>query len=126
MLWNNVEDNIVSSVYVEHTSNFVINRSEGDIGNGTDNISWDNGVVGNYWSDFNGSGTYVIDENKVDHHPLTQQVNISVPVFTHPTEIPLITIAAVTTVVVLLVMAGLLVYFKKHKRKAVWSRKIYE
>jgi nitrous oxidase accessory protein len=40
--------------------------------NGTDVVSWDNGREGNYWSDYKGGGTYVIDENNVDHHPLPQ------------------------------------------------------
>jgi hypothetical protein len=39
------------------------------IGNGTDVVSWDSGFVGNYWSDYQGQGTYVIDENNIDHHP---------------------------------------------------------
>jgi len=38
---------------------------------------WDNGKEGNYWSDYNGQGSYVIDENNVDHHPLTSPVDIT-------------------------------------------------
>jgi parallel beta-helix repeat protein len=38
---------------------------------------WDNGQVGNYWSDYDGNGAYVIDENNIDHYPLIQQVDIS-------------------------------------------------
>lgn len=34
--------------------------------------SWDNGKTGNYWSDYNGQGNYYIDENNIDHYPLTQ------------------------------------------------------
>ena len=45
--------------------------------NGTAIVSWDKVNVGNYWSDYSGNGTYLIDQNNVDHHPLTQQVNIS-------------------------------------------------
>lgn len=37
--------------------------------------SWDNGEIGNYWSDYNGQGYYFIDENNVDHYPLTQTPN---------------------------------------------------
>ena len=47
--------------------------------NGTGIVSWDNGAVGNFWNDYNGNGSYVIDENNVDHYPLPQQVNIPVP-----------------------------------------------
>ena len=31
-------------------------------------------------SDYNGDGIYVIDQNNIDHHPLTQHVDISVKV----------------------------------------------
>jgi len=29
--------------------------------------------MGNYWSDYNGKGDYVIDANNVDNYPLAQQ-----------------------------------------------------
>ena len=38
--------------------------------------SWDNGSVGNYWSDYNGSSVYVIDEKNIDQYPLTSPVDI--------------------------------------------------
>ena len=34
--------------------------------------SWDNGEIGNYWSDYNGQGYHLIDENNIDRYPLTQ------------------------------------------------------
>jgi len=49
--------------------------------------SWDNGAVGNYWSDYNGTDNdgdgigdipYVIDENNRDNYPLTAPVDIEV------------------------------------------------
>jgi parallel beta-helix repeat protein len=54
---------------------------------------WDNGSVGNFWSDYqtkypnatkvDGSGigntTYVIDANNIDHYPLMPQANIPTP-----------------------------------------------
>jgi parallel beta-helix repeat protein len=63
--------------------------------NGTDNVSWDNGKVGNYWSDYNGSGSYVIDENNVDHYPLNQQVDVSIAA---SSEIQLLPIVAIATI----------------------------
>ena len=33
--------------------------------------------MGNYWSDYNGQGVYVIDQNNVDNHPLSAPVDIS-------------------------------------------------
>ena len=38
---------------------------------------WDNGSIGNYWSDYGGSGQYIIDGANIDHHPLPQQVTIA-------------------------------------------------
>ena len=44
--------------------------------NGTDIVSWDNSTVGNFWSDYDGNGSYVIDENNIDHYPLSKPVVI--------------------------------------------------
>jgi len=38
---------------------------------------WDNGKEGNYWSDYNGQGSYVIDKSNADNHPLTTPVDTS-------------------------------------------------
>jgi hypothetical protein len=38
---------------------------------------WDDGKEGNYWSNYNGQGTYVIDQSNVDNHPLSSPVDIS-------------------------------------------------
>ncbi len=46
-------------------------------GNGTDMVSWDNGAVGNYWGDYNGTLTYAIGLNNTDNHPLTDMTTIS-------------------------------------------------
>jgi parallel beta-helix repeat protein len=69
---------------------------------------WDDGKIGNYWSDYKGKGDYVIDANNVDHYPLAQQPNPSptVPEF-HSLTISLLLSLMVT-------VAGLLVYHKKH------------
>ena len=37
---------------------------------------WDNGTVGNFWSDYNGNGSYVIDSNNIDYHPLTHEITL--------------------------------------------------
>jgi len=82
----------------------------------TDVVLWDNGLVGNYWSDYDGQGTYVIDEDNVDYHPLTQQVDISTAAPEPQSETLLLTIAVIAAVSVLVIGVGLLVYFKKRKR----------
>ena len=88
------------------------------IGNGTDVVSWDNGAVGNYWSDYFGNGTYVIDQNNFDNHPLTQQLKIPVKA---PAITPLPTGISVTIPLLLLlgaVIAGIvsLLLFRRHKK----------
>jgi parallel beta-helix repeat protein len=85
-------------------------------------VSWDNGVVGNYWSDYSGEGAYVIDENNIDHYPLTQEIDISATPPTPqsesvtPSNFIEVTVIVIAVIMVVLVSAGLLVYFKKRKR----------
>jgi hypothetical protein len=95
-----------------------ISLISGAIGNGTDVVSWDNGTVGNYWSDYNGNGTYVIDQNNVDNFPLAQQIDISVKV---PTLTPLPTGISITAPLLLLIVAivvGIvsLLLYRRHQK----------
>jgi parallel beta-helix repeat protein len=81
---NNIEGNS-QNILVQHV--FPLNVSiTSEFPNGTDIVSWDNGYVGNYWSDYqtnypNASETdnsgilewntpYVIDANNTDRYPL--------------------------------------------------------
>lgn len=59
-------------------NNFINNTKQIDLGNQSVNI-WDNGLEGNYWSDYNGTDfnqdaigdtPYVINGNNTDHYPL--------------------------------------------------------
>jgi parallel beta-helix repeat protein len=116
VFWNNIEDNNVSA-FSERVFKSGLNESAGDIGNGTDVVSWDNGVVGNYWSDYNGYGTYVIDQNNVDNYPLTQQVDISsIPTTNQPNAVLILPIAA--TVVIIAVIVSLL-FYTRHRKKSL-------
>jgi hypothetical protein len=38
---------------------------------------WDDGKDGNFWSNYNGQGTYVVDKSNIDNHPLSSPVDIS-------------------------------------------------
>jgi len=85
-------------------------------GNQTQN-AWDDGSAGNFWRYYDGSGVYLIDENNVDHYPLTQPVDI----YSEPPaelgdsnqEIYMVTIVAVAIVV-----AAVFVFLiRKRKRK---------
>ncbi len=80
------------------------NNTTGYSPNGTDEVSWDNGQVGNYWSDYFtkypnateldssgiGNTPYVIDSNNIDNYPLTSASKISLvsssPTLTPPTS----------------------------------------
>ena len=83
---------------------------------------WDNDypLGGNYWSDYSGMETYVIDENNVDHYPQAQQINFSALA---PTPTPTVPEFSSWTILLLLSIilstVGLLVYHKKHKHNLV-------
>jgi parallel beta-helix repeat protein len=76
---------------------------------------WDNGTIGNYWSDYQGQGTYVIDQNNVDYHPLTHPTLLS-------TILPIAIIAAVA--VILAVVISLLLY-RRHRKRQVSDEKTF-
>ncbi len=68
--------------------------------------SWDNGTIGNYWSDYTGQGYYYIDENNIDYYPLTQAPNKLNVDFILPTAV---TILAASIVI------SLMLYHRKKK-----------
>jgi parallel beta-helix repeat protein len=75
-LMNNSQGVWVQSSHNSFQNNAFLNNSE-QVHLGRNSIfnSWDNGEIGNYWSDYNGQGYYTIDENNIDHYPLTQAPN---------------------------------------------------
>ena len=111
-----------SSNNLIYENNFIENYGQALIDNTYDlissNNSFDNGQMGNYWSDYNGNGSYVIDQNTIDHHPLTQQVDISTigpatPTSVQPNTIPILPIAI--AVMVLVIVFSLLL-FRRHQK----------
>jgi parallel beta-helix repeat protein len=88
VIGNNIEDNGVRGIYVDSSSenlvyhnNFVNNTNQAYVAASgySPSNSWDNGMEGNYWSnylgaDFNADGIgdtpYPIDANNTDHFPL--------------------------------------------------------
>lgn len=91
---------------------------------------WDKDSVGNYWSDYDGSGVYVIDENNIDRYPLSNPVDIYATPNPTPTLTPtlppedrnpphlepiiyLIPISIIVTVVVLSVLL-----YRRHRKTA--------
>jgi parallel beta-helix repeat protein len=99
--------------------------------NGTAVVSWDNGAVGNYWSDYQskypnatevdtsgvGNTPYVIDGNNTDYCPLMHPVDISAepPQSQVQETFPTAPVSVASIVSVTTVGIGLLVYFKKRK-----------
>lgn len=86
------------------------------IGDGTIN-SWDNGAIGNYWSDFKGSDSYIIDENNIDHFPLTQSVDIPIitPTLTDKID-ELIPQSTILVIVVVPFSVIILTALSKHRK----------
>jgi hypothetical protein len=93
------------------------------IGDGSIN-SWDNGAIGNYWSDFKGSDSYVIDENNIDHYPLTQSVDIPVitPTLTDTIN-ELIPQSTIIVIVAVPFLAIILATLSKKQRKGTNLKK---
>ncbi len=91
-----------------------------DVSGLTDVVSWDNGV-GNYWSDYTGWGTYVIDKHNIDHYPLLHQIDVSnVPPSSSPeppSSFPILLVVAVFVAVMAVIAVAALVYWKKRKRQ---------
>jgi parallel beta-helix repeat protein len=98
------------------------------IGNITDVVCWDNGVVGNYWCDYSGNGSYVIDENNIDNHPLTQQVDVN-SIAPAPTPTPLATISSsnalptvIITIVLIFALAISLLLFRRRQKTTTQNK----
>ena len=87
--WNNITKSSANGIYLYYSqnnmffhNNFISNTNQVyDIG-ASSNI-WDNGVEGNYWSNYNGTDDsgdgigdtqYVIDENNQDNYPLVNTI----------------------------------------------------
>jgi hypothetical protein len=102
--------------------------------------SWDNSTKGNYWSNYNGTDNnhdgigdspYIIDANNKDNCPLMKPVatpsspppNTSptpTPQVPQPEPFPTVTVIAASVAAIVLI-GGLLVYFKKRKREVAFS-----
>jgi parallel beta-helix repeat protein len=106
--------------FLDNQRNVVVEHSVGynalPIDNGTDIVSWDNGKVGNYWSDYHGRDAYAIDENNIDHYPLSQPVDISESVSTISIS-KLLMMGVITVVAIVIVIIPVLLY-RRHRKTA--------
>ncbi len=96
--------------------------------------TWDNGVdIGNYWNGYTGNGTYVIDNNNVDHYPLSNPVDIYATPNPTPTPTPdlprnpphlepidyLLPISIIVAVVLLSVLL-----YRRHQKTAISNKQL--
>lgn len=79
----------------------------------TDVVSWDNGIVGNYWSDYRGQGAYIIDQNNADFHPLSQPVDISA---TAPILLTTVLTGVIVAVIAIAITTISLLLFRKNRK----------
>lgn len=119
-IWGNTKNVYIEKEYPYNlTSDMLHNKV---IGNSTTVVSWDNGVVGNFWGDYNGNGSYVIDEKNVDNYPLIQQVDINsiaptpTPTSTILSLVSDLTILAILIVVTLLAIIVFTLLFRRHRK----------
>jgi hypothetical protein len=135
-----VTDRSASNIFSQN--NFFCDNSTDEllIGVLSDN-SWDNGSLGNYWSDYLtkypnasevgktgiGNTPYIIDENNVDNHPLMYPYDIENDTIAfpkpepqpEPEPFPTAPVVTASVASVGVAAAGLLVYFRKRKRQAL-------
>lgn len=67
-----------------------------------DAIALDNGSIGNYWSDYSGSGIYSVDGQTVDHYPQTGLIDtssIQIPEYSNAALVTAILFVPATAVV---------------------------
>jgi len=139
---NNFIDNNNGSIQVSIKGKFVWKGDEGYNENSTvfpqyapSYNAWDNGSVGNFWSNHNSTAdgaAYQIADRNIDHHPLLAPIEfcaLELPSTEVPQELsglphspetesesfPTMIVAVMALVVVLAVATGLMVYFKKRK-----------
>ena len=139
---NNFIDNNNGSVQVSIKGRFVWKGDEGYNENSTvfpqyaaSYNAWDNGSIGNFWSDNNSTAqgaAYKIADRNIDNYPILSPNEfgaIELPSIEVPQELsgttqrqetesenfPTMIVIAVALIVVLLAVAGLLFYLKKHR-----------
>lgn len=127
-----LKNNITGSTYTAialwnssnrlYCNNFVDNEVQVSVIDHCINI-WDNGEKGNFWSDYNGLGIYVINENNIDHYPLSQSVDIhsvapSQTVDPEQNPVQTQTIIVIAVVAVMVIAIATLSIYRRHQKTA--------
>jgi parallel beta-helix repeat protein len=78
---------------------------------------WENDspAGGNYWSDYSGMETYVIDENNVDHYPQAQQITFSALAPTPTPSVPEFSSLSILLLVLVATVISLLLC-RRHRK----------
>jgi hypothetical protein len=112
--FSGVGNTVFGNLFIDNSEQVLPNEIEFENINmgsrGTDIVLWDNGTVGNYWSNYNGTDAnldgvgdtpYIIDDFNQDNYALMNQVDISeIPEFLSWTPILLMfSIVAVAVVI---------------------------
>lgn len=93
---NSIQRNTEDGIRIGHSSNntLFLNRiglnHDGNALDDGSNNTWDNGVVGNYWDDYIGSGIYDISgtAQSVDRFPMKLMIEDGVPpILSHPNDV---------------------------------------
>lgn len=125
---NNMIDNS-QQVVVGRTCANVQYYEEGTIENGTATVSWDNGEIGNYWSDYQtkypdateidntgkGNTPYIIDQNNTDYYPLINPIKTFISDSLKTSDSLLETTILVATAVTVFVV--ILVIYRTHRKR---------
>ncbi|MCW4000004.1 MAG: hypothetical protein NWE93_07180 [Candidatus Bathyarchaeota archaeon] len=95
-------------------NNFINNSRQVQIGEVYNSTvaKWDNGEVGNFWSDFNGQGNYVIDQNNIDYYPLSEPYHMSTK------SVSNLDTALLIAIITVAITAGIvsLLLFRRHRK----------
>jgi parallel beta-helix repeat protein len=128
-IWDFSSNNIIyENNFVNNTSQIsILTRGEFELRNTPIPNTWDNGTVGNYWSDYLtkypnateidnsgiGNTLYLIDANNVDNHPLMKPVEIpELPDGTGETE-PFPTLLVIAVTVTIVTVAAVAVIYRR-------------
>jgi parallel beta-helix repeat protein len=129
---NNIANNLYG-VNLDSSSNNTIyynsfNNNTNQVYSSRSTNIWDNGSVGNYWSDYltkypNATQVdnssiwnipYVIDMNNTDYYPLTHPYGIA-----ESSTFPILRLSIVVTVLAVIVLLAVIIYKKKGGKKKV-------
>jgi len=93
VVYNTLLGNSVSGITISFASsnnliylNSLTNTENKNAGDSGTNNHWNSTAMGNYWSDYTGTGVYYILGNGIDYHPLTYPPELNIPTIDSPED----------------------------------------